>query len=371
MPTLRRTVLISRLAACVLMVGAAALPALGQQGLDDKVTTQARLTDDDVRQIQQYADKYKDQLRSEDPSAVKVARNHLIEPLVAPEVSVDFRLRYTLVLLPVLEPLLRHERDLIASNAARILGELGTPRAVDQIVQVFADKRPAVRYSATYAAQRVFDNLMPPRSAVLSSEQASRFIDAIAARMGVEDDANVVQGLVLALQAASSIPSTQLKDIRTYAVASAARSVAARAKAMDGKSELTPGWRSVFWRASGLTRTALTQAPPNEPRLTPEGLKQAGGLAGQTLALVRRRVQAGVASPDEREMLAKIAALAEATYYFAHSAMGGESVKEYQFGPMLTANEDAKFVERVLEIIGPNGALTSQPFGFADTEFVR
>ena len=87
----------------------------------------------------------------------------LIEPLMNPRVTVDFRIRYTAALVPVLEPLLSDKSDLVASNAVLIAGELATPGGVEKVVQVFADSRPTVRFSAAYAAQRTFENLMPPR----------------------------------------------------------------------------------------------------------------------------------------------------------------------------------------------------------------
>lgn len=364
--------LLSRLAACVLLLCAAASPVLAQAGLPDPLVERARLTDDDLRLIQQYVERYKAALgNTKDPNAVRVARNNLIEPLTNPEASVDFRIRYSEILVPLLDPLSQDKDDFIASNAVRILGELATPRAIERITSAMTDKRPAVRFSAAYAAQRTFENVKPPRSPGLTSEQAKGLIDLIAARVSAEDDANVAQELVSAFEAAAEIPSSQLKDVRAHAVANAARSVAARAKAMDGKTEIASGWRMVIWRANRLARTALTQAPAGEPRLSPEALKQVGGLAGHSLALALRRHAAGVASAPERELLVQIVALAEASYYFAHSARGGgQNIVDKRLGQTLQAGDDARFRTDVLEVVGPNGALTGPDFGFPDNEFV-
>ncbi len=373
MPTSQRTVLFSRLAACVLMVGAAALPAMGQAGdLPAQVTEAVRLTTAQEQQIQAFVAKYKDQLsKAGDPNAVKVARVRLIEPLMNPRVSVDFRMKYSAALVPVLDPLLSDKSDFVASNAAQIIGELATPTAVEKLIATLADKRPTVRFSAAYALQRTFENLMPPRGPGLTAQQVKNVIDSIKTRAAAEEDANVVQELVLALHAATEIPTAQLQDVRGYAVTAAASTIAVRAKAMDGKQELPSAWRVVLWRANRLTRTALTEAPANEAKLPTESLKQAGSLAGHTLALVLRRTQAGIVTPAERDALAQMAALAEATYYFSHSAIHPDGgVKAFELGPMIKASEDKKFSDSVLEIIGPNGALTSPDFGFPDNEFV-
>jgi hypothetical protein len=374
MPTIRRTVLLPRLAACALLVGVAASPAMAQLSIPDAVLTSPRLSDDDAKVLQAYIDKYKANLdKDADRNAVKVARNYLVEPLANPGVSVDFRIRYSGQLITVLDPLLKSTSDFVASNALQILGELATPGAVEKIVPMLADKRPTVRFSAAYACERVFENLMPNRSPGLTSTQATGLVDAVTARIAAEDDANVAQELVSALEAAAAIPAAALKDVRSAAVASAARSVAARAKGMDGKESLAAGWRGVLWRANRLTRTALTQAPASatEPKLSDEATKQAGALAGHTLALVLRRMQAGIASPDERDMLAKIAALAEATYYFTHSARGGTpNPQGYKLDKLVGDLDAAKYEAGAMEIIGPNGALTSPAFGFPDDEFV-
>lgn len=365
--------LLSRLAACVLALGVTtALPALAQPAgdLPVKVIESPRLTDDDLKQITAFIERFKAQLANEkDRNGVKVARMRLIEPLTNANVSVDFRIKYSEALVPVLDPLVRSEHDFIASNATQILGELATPRALDPIGVALADKREAVRFSAAYSCQRVFENLTRP-SPGLTSVQASAVIDTVVARVSKEEDANVAQALVMALEAATEIPSAQLKDVRAYAVTSAAKSIAARAKAMDGKQEIHPSWRQVLWRANRLTRSALTQAPANEPRLSDEALKQVGGLAGHTMALVLRRMNApGGIAPDERALLSQTVALAEASYYFAYSNKGGNPV-DARLGKLVEDGDVKKFTDAVMEIIGPKKPLTSSAFGFPDDEFV-
>lgn len=370
MPTPRRTVLLSRLAACVLFVGVGALPAAAQPAdLPPQVVTQAKLSDEDLKQLTAFIERYKAQLANDkDRNAVKVARVRLIEPLMNPQASVDFRIRYSEALSPVLEPLVKSTSDFIASNAVQILGELATPRAVERITAVLADKRPSVRYSASYAIQRVFENLLRSNPG-LTSEQTRTLVDTVTTRLTSEDDANVAQGLVMALEAASEIPASQVRDVRAYSVTSAAKGVAARAKAMDGKQAIDPRWRQVIWRTARLTRTALTQAPPNEPRLTDDALKASGGLAGHTIALALRRVKNGLPAGEERDILAQSVALAEATYFFASSNLGGKP-NEAQLSKLVLEGDAAKFEAAAMDIIGPNGVLTSPTFGFPDNEFV-
>jgi predicted metallopeptidase len=373
MPTSLRTVLLSRLAASVLALGATSLAAHGQQGLGEAVTEAARLSDDNQRQIQQFVDQHKaDLAKAAEPAAVRAARVRLIEPLVKPTVSVEFRLAYSTALVPVLEPLVADKSDFVASNAVQVLGELATPRAVDQVTRALSDKRAAVRFSAAYAAQRTFENLMPPRGAGLTPAQVIAVVDEVSNRLSKEDDANVTQALILALEAASSVPSSQLAGVRSHAVANASARVAAIAKAVDAKGPVSPGLQAVLWRTNRLCRTALTEAPANEPRLSAEALKQTGGLAGHSLALVRRRLAAPQPpSADERDMLVKVVALAEASYYFAHSAIARGDVVDAKLAQALTAGDDAGFRSKVLDIIGPHGALTSPAFGFPPTEFVN
>ncbi|MHC4081257.1 MAG: hypothetical protein ACYS15_14890 [Planctomycetota bacterium] len=119
------------LAAAVAAAASAAPPARITH-LADSVT----LNEQQRQEIRGYAEYWCDELLAEDPAVVDEAREKLIDPLVRPvRVGQSFRFTYADATLPHLEEIIADAGPQAAVCAMQIAAMLGTPRALETIVQ--------------------------------------------------------------------------------------------------------------------------------------------------------------------------------------------------------------------------------------------
>lgn len=326
------------------------------------IMTSSDLTQPQKDEIRKLVDANKEGLRG-DPAAIKRSRNALLEPMKEPQISVAFRLEYTRQLSTVLRPLITDAREVVAVNALRLAGELATATSVEMLSDALKDKRAGVRYAAAAGFESTFQSLRRTVPA-LGGAQASRAIATLEQALLAETDPRVLEGLTLAMQEASKIPKAQVEGMRDVSTLSLARAVSAKAADRTIGAWADPAFR----RAVLAVRTTVTNPNINEPELQATTLRQAAGMAGDLLALAAERMKsAGNGDAD----LALMVNEAETAIFFISGKLGVTNAKEYKLHELVAQGKAAEFLRQVQQLIGPNGVLTSQNFGFADDHFTK
>lgn len=118
------------------------------------LTNEPRLSDRDRAAIREYAEYWCDQLMSDDPEKVDEARVRLIEPLRAVQITEVFRFEYSDDALDRLQKVVAGGNPQSAVGAVQVMALLGTPRALEALVEladITKEKRFGVRLWAAKA----------------------------------------------------------------------------------------------------------------------------------------------------------------------------------------------------------------------------
>jgi hypothetical protein len=200
----------------------------------------------------------------------------------------------------------------------------------------------------------------------VGGSQALRMVDTLKAALASETNPRVLEGLVLALQEASRIPTRQVEGMRDAGVLALAEGVSA--KTMDRK--IGPEADAAFRRAILAIRTAATNPDINERELNAQTLRAAAGMAGDLLALVSQRLKAGGEADAD---MALMVAEAERAIFFIQPklATGSEPAKEFKLADLVQQKKATEYQQQVQQLIGPNGVLTSEAFRFPDDRFSK
>ncbi|HYE01675.1 MAG TPA: hypothetical protein VD963_00425 [Phycisphaerales bacterium] len=353
------TTLVTRAILTACLVGLAPAAALAQRDLPPEIVRGSDLSAVQTQQLGAYVAQHAPGL-SGDQVQVKRARLALLAPLKESQVSISFRLAYARALVPVLEPLLKHQNDLVAVNALQIAGELGTPDSPVLLAQGLTDGRAPVRYGAAFGHRRLFEVLASGTPA-LTPKQAIDAAGAVARVLAGETDAHVMEGCERALEAAARVPEAQLRGVRAEAVGMLARQIGERARGMSGTAPAE--FAGVLTRASKIASDAITLAhmDKNEPPLPPPTLAEVGRMAGAILLSARARLAAGEVPERVRAALAQVVSAAEAAYFFAHSALG-ERPENRDLAGMVSGARDEDFAKAVEALAGAGGVLSRPPF---------
>ncbi len=257
--------------------------------LPDAVIQAQTLTPEFVGLIQQYAADGSKNLGTDDAELVKQSRNVLIAPFKSQNVSVEFRQKYSEILMPKLAPLVDGPRDLNATNALRVAGELATTEAAELLGKTLSDKRPdAVRLFAAMECGRVFEILNPDHAknaqpAVRPPELLS-IIDKLGDRVLHEARSNVLDATVRALLAGARVNRDGFAGVRNKAVDVLCTQAAARAKAMANWAEAMEAMPALL-RVQIFLRDAIGEANP-QMALTPAQIKLDVAVHGQLIAWI-------------------------------------------------------------------------------------
>ncbi len=351
----------------VLGVHAAGLPHVMAQGstLRPATVTSSDLSQEQKDEIKQFVDANKDGLKGE-ALAIKKSRNSLLEPLKNPQVSVAFRLEYTRQLSGVVRPLLADKSEVVAVNAMRVTGELATASSVDILAEGLKDKRAGVRYSAASGFENTFKAIQRTVPA-LGGAQVLKMVDTVQAALQTEQDARVMEGLALALQEASRIPTDRVEGMRDAGVKALAKAVIA--KTADRK--VGPEADAAFRRAVLAIRTAVTNPNINEPQLQDSTLRSAAEMAGDLLALVYERLKSEAPDGVDANMALMVSEAEKAIFFVQPLLSANAAPKEFKLAELVQQGDANGYRQKALEVIGPNGILTTSPFGFKDDRFIK
>lgn len=361
MPT-RPVPLVLRSLATLAACAAILLPvraSLAQLGLPDSVPTSQQLTEAQQEEISRLVGSTKAGLAGE-PAAVRRARAALQQPLRVRGVSVDFRTRYTDALVPVLKPLVVSEKDAVAINALRLAGDLGTKQGLDLLVPALADKRASVRAAAALACAAAFHAARVEQPA-LSPSQVTPVLETLRRAIVSEKDPAVQDAVSVALAAAADIPNGHLEGVRARAAGTLALAVGELAQ---GAGPQAPAYGPII-RAG---RTLFDLLSKNDVDIGKEAMVEAGGYAGDVIALARRRLSSGTIDDAERAQLALAVGQATRVIYFAQQRLGAPPV-EAKLDTLIASSADAQFRTDAARLIDTGGAVTVAPFNFAADRF--
>lgn len=345
-------------------------PAFGQANdlPPSLVRSTTALSSGDEEQLRKYVDLSIKDLGSDDPSKVKRARTDLLKPLTDAEVGAPFRLSYSKVLQPALEPLLKEKRELIASNALRIAGEVASTACATLVLDQLDRPEPSVRYMAVQALSRTIEAVGRTTPAI-DVDTCNRIISEVGSRLEKEKDAWVADVMVRTLAAGVGITRAKYESLPTKALGELCKRTGDRTRTM-WTGELDDSWADTLVVAGTSVRDRLTAA--GAAALAGNARTDALRLAGDMLAYLKHLVLARslpMGQADVRERPRQIAALAEAI--IALAAPDLNSTTRQSLADLIKRADttgDAGFLDSVSLLIGADGALVKK-YGLPASRF--
>jgi hypothetical protein len=301
-------------------------------------------------------------LRQEDYEAIRQARQNLLTPLRAANVSVFFRLAYSDTLRPVLTPMVKDLNEDRAINALRIAGELGTTDGARLCVEALKDNRASVRMMAASGLARTFAVLWA--TPTIQTQPFAGIETELAKALLAEKDPEVMDGLAMAYEAAVQIPNAIVPDARNIALLSASTKFGEIAR----RRNVSEGHNPALLRASKAMLDALTVAV-SEPKPPAATLREIGGFGGDLLAYAMRELRKGDVSDVERQQLAVLVGQAQNLVSVAGSQLG-MTPKAYRLNTLVAEGNDTQYFRDVMNVIGAEGDLVKTPFNHPKERFI-
>lgn len=351
--------------ACAALVVLHAGVAFGQVATERDVelmAVKAALTDGEEATLRGFVREHGAGLTG-DAASVKKARRVLMTPLLQGGVSVQFRQRYSDALAPVLRTAMEGSDDLAASNAAILAGELATTKGTELLAAALRSEREALRFAALVGYKRTFEALGKTAPA-LTPQHAERAIRDLGGVLEREGSPLVLDAAVQGLGRAESVPTARVEGVRSRALSVMSTKLSARVRGEGTHDELVPA----LLRAAKILRDAPNRTSGNEPVLSEDVLKEMTGFGGDLLAYCRRRVDSGTLDEATRPEIAALATLGETIVFFAGGVMR-EGIPSLNLGEDIATGQDARYRERVEQLIGSGGILSASPFSFPVDRF--
>ena len=299
---------------------------------------------------------------SGDYDTIRQARQAILTPLRASDVSLTFRLSYSDALRQRLSPLVRNANVDIALNALRIAGELGTTDGANICIQALEDQRAAVRMMAVSGLARTFGILQT--TATIQPQQFSAIEGRLSQALKNEQDPEVLDGFAMAYEAAMQIPENLVADARNIALRSAATRFGEITRAKEMNGEKIPA----LLRASNATLTTLRGLVGNRP--PNDALIESAGFGGDLLAYTLRRLRSGEVNETERAQLAVLVGQAQNLVSVTFALVGGQGSKSYRLDALGRESNDQQFYRDVLNVVGGEGDLVKAPFNLPRNRFI-
>jgi len=334
--------------------------AQGSCNLPDQTVAARTPTDVDTAAVRACVDANAAGL-SGDYDAIRQARQNLLTPLRASNVSIFFRLAYSDQLKPAITPLIANASDDIALNAVRIAGELGTIDGANLCVAALDDKRPAVRMMAAAGLARTFAVLR--ETPTIQPGPFSGIETRLAAALAKEKDPEVIDGMAIAYESALQIPPGVVADAQNIAL----RSAATEFGKITRQANLNPATLPALLRASKSMLDMLTAVAGSKPQN--EALREAGAFGGDLLAYTLRRLRAGEISPEDRQQLAVLVGQAQNMVSVSGTLLG-QSPKAYRLNTLVAEGNDQQYFRDVMNLIGGEGDLIKAPFNHRRDRFI-
>lgn len=331
-------------------------------GQNDLPTTIVRATSSlstgDEDQLKKYVDALIKDLSSDDPTKVRRARSELMKPLTDSEVGAPFRLSYSKVLAPMLEPLVKDKRELVAGNALRLAGEAASTACATLVLAQLDRSEPSVRFMAAQALSRTID-AVGRTSPAIDQETCTKIIGEVGSRLEKEKDAWGADIMVRTLTAGVEVERAKFETLPTRALAELCKRTGDRTRTM-WTGELDDSWADTLVIAGSAVRDRLTAT--GSQALSNDARTDALRLAGDMLAYLKHLIQAKAlptGQADARERPRQIAALADAIIALAAADLGSRASLA-DLIKRADSTGDAGFLDAVSQLIGPDGTLVKK-----------
>lgn len=364
--------------------GIIAAPARAQVvNLPAGISTKPQLVSADEQAIGQFVEAQKPLLLGADPEAMRRARHEILTTLQSQDVSVSYRLTLGKSLVPVIKDLIASGDETKIINALRMAGDLGTQPCVEILISKLGDPKATIRLAAAAGINRALESLSRQAPA-MQSGPALTLVNALAARLQVEDDLIAADPMIRGLVAALNIGDPNFAEARSVALTQLCVIMSDRVRAL-GVTPASDRMMENIIRAGVAARDAL--AGPGGRSVPPEAIKAAAGFGGDVLAYLQGLLKAGVfpqiAQNDEQDVqdqkqrdrgpAVQLALVAENIVFFARSATEPNTPDATRLSEsfrVARTAEDARFAEDVTVLIGPQGALV-QTYGFPADRFMK
>lgn len=342
----------------------AVLPSARGQ-VDCAIAAKQNLTPADVTAVKKLLSDQASGVRDASPAKSEEARDAILKPLKCNQVSLDFRLQMSGPAFAELSKAVGDSNEHVAFNALRVFGELGTQQAVEAIKPALADaKRPAVRCMAAMAMRDIIRNA-PSTGAI---RDLNALLDVVAQRLAVETDVNVVENLVLALDA------TRDTDSNAIAMQKMAVALSQQAQTLRGRSGEAnhDRWVRVLIRGTdGAFQPMMAGGGVNLPATF---RTDAALLSGQALAYVRDRLgEEPEAGSEQAKLLSTLVNTSERALVLIDAAVRKTPVQKQvlveRFEAAVGSGDATAFEADVAKWIGDAGTLTKAPYNAKAADF--
>lgn len=303
----------------------------------------AALSPDQTQQIDLYVSKRIDDLGSDDAMSRERARRELLTPLRRPCISVTFRLGYAKAAQPGLEQLASTSDDEVAINALMVLGELATSSSISSIQSQTSDSRLAVRYAAIVAMTRSFAAARS-RAPALTDSQTNAAVSHLADRLAEESNTQVVDAIVRSLLAAAAIDRDGFSSTQQAALAALSSHIGERLRQADDAN------RPVLMLSSMRVVEYFARILSSAGSVSTATAQDGSAIAGEILAHVAARANAGQIPEDNRQMQTDLVNLSERVLLLANTKLGGSPMQS-NLKTLFGAHDDKAFFSRVRTIV--------------------
>ncbi|MCH8271157.1 MAG: hypothetical protein IH985_08120 [Planctomycetes bacterium] len=345
--------------------------------------TKVSLSPEDRQSIRHFTSAHLELLAAGSAPEMRRARQALQEHPRNRAVSADFQMFYSEVALPGLSELAGQEDRTRAVVALQIIGDLGTPEAVELLERYLDSDDATLRFAAVFGYRSAFLTLENP-SAVLRGREIIPMIRALRARIEAEPSPLVLDMCVRAMMTAIVIGDKADGTLGDIALEDLTKAVSNRIYTL-GPGE---GDALVFGpclKAARDVRIHVLTRSIQAGGLNSDLAKSAGGMCGDLLGYVFRRVRADalpVAAADDPvvrdartlEMAAVRLAVGLLTVCKDKLEVGSLAAGVPELAPLIrsgTGQGDAQYIRQVMDVIGDGGLLTRRGFDFRSDRFLR
>ena len=345
--------------------------------------TKVSLSPEDRQSIRHFTSAHLELLATGSAPEMRRARRALQEHPRNRAVSADFQMFYSEVALPGLSELAGQEDRTRAVVALQIIGDLGTPEAVELLEQYLDSDDATLRFATVFGYRSTFLTLENP-SSVLRGREIIPMIRTLRARIEAEPNPLVLDMCVRAMMTAIRIGDAAGGILGDIALEDLTKAVSNRIYTL-GPGE---GDALVFGpclKAARDVRVKIFNRAIQAGGLNSDLAKSAGGMCGDLLGYVFRRVRADalpVAAADDPvvrdaralEMAAVRLAVGLLTVCKDKLEVGSLDHHVPELAPLIrsgTAQGDAQYIRLVMDVIGDGGLLTRRGFDFRSDRFLR
>ncbi len=374
----------TRIIAAIIWGTLVPVPLSAQPGeLPVEVLESIAISADQMRDIRGYVASGLLLLDSDDRAQMRRGRQALLEPLQNPRASVSFRLAFGAEAAPSLQHSAQGPSELRAINALIVAGALGTTHGKRVLDGSITDARLAVRYSAIRGYRRTL--LVVNETPAMPTDDAEGVVATLGAHLAREKDPDAFDACVRSLIQATGITRTGFQDVRLKAVRSLARACDERIRSLPPDASADRFLRAIVRAGTSLRDAAADQQLSLDQGASRLILEFGADLRGYLV----RRIEAGqlphIGPKDDvdaaaqkratRALAGQIAQLGQATMFFAGFRLGNGKPFDLKGSPAwisaATPEDDARFVRRARELIGPTGVPTKPPFNYPANRFLK